>query len=241
MPRNMGTLLLAAVFVTVSAVGTAAAQPAPASQSRPAFELAQATVTALALADSIDQSIERIDRNRLADQSGRFEATTEARRALGRSQDANSLLGRPFGAPNSPVRKAAAAMRAPFSQLSTGLSEAIRIWEKLDRASDENEAVDLVRSSTTILSNEGPWERLVQATIGVTQVLLDVDRASVPGDVKSVRHLQLTKVERESVLASLRKSFPRLSTNARGGRPVEASAGVLFEFLNRPFANAEDP
>jgi hypothetical protein len=228
--------------VVLLAGGTAAPQSAPAAtQSRPAFELAQATVTALTLAATIEQSIDRIDRNRLSDQSGRFEATTEARRALGRSQEANSLLGRPLGAPDSAVRKAAAALRAPFSQLSNGLNDAIRTWEKLDRTTDENEAVDLVRSSTSILANEGPWERLGQATIGVTQALLDVERATVRGDLKSARHLQLTKVERETVVASLKKSFPRLSTNARGGRPAEASAAALFEFLNQPYANAEDP
>ncbi len=230
-------------LVVLLSVGTAAAQSAPAAaQGRPAFELAQATVTALTLAASIEQSIDRIDRNRLGDQSGRFEATTEARRALGRSQEANSLLGRPIGAPDSAIRKAAAAMRAPFNQLSSGLNDAIRTWEKLDRASDDNEAVDLVRSSTALLANESPWERLGQATIGVTHALLDVERAAVRGDLKSARHLQLTKVERETVIASLKKSFPRLSTNARGGgRPAEASATALFEFLNQPFANAEDP
>ena len=47
-------------------------------------------------------------------------------------------------------------MRAPFSQLATGLSDAIRIWEKLDRAAEENEAVDLVRSSVALLANEAP-------------------------------------------------------------------------------------
>src|SRR6187549_1130490 len=152
-------------LVVLLSGGTAAAQSAPAAaQGRPAFELAQATVTALTLAASIEQSIDRIDRNRLGDQSGRFEATTEARRALGRSQEANSLLGRPIGAPDSAIRKAAAAMRAPFNQLSSGLNDAIRTWEKLDRASDDNEAVELVRSSTALLANEGPWERLGQAT-----------------------------------------------------------------------------
>ncbi len=157
------------------------AQTAPAAaQGRPAFDLAQATVTALTMAASIEQSIDRIDRNRLGDQSGRFEATSEARRALGRSQEASSLLGKPIGAPDSPVRKAAAAMRAPFSQLSTTLNDAIRIWEKLDRAADENETVDLVRSSVALLANEAPWDRMQQATIGVTQALLDPNRAGRP-------------------------------------------------------------
>jgi hypothetical protein len=231
---------LAAALLLSGTIG--AAQSAPAStQGRPAYDLAQATVSALTRAASIEESIERIDRNRLGDQSGRFEATNEARRALGRSQEANSLLGKPIGAANSPIRKAATAMRAPFSQLSTALNDAIRTWEKLDRATDENEAVDLVRSSVALLANEGPWDRLAQATAGVTQALLDLERAAVPGDLTSVRHLQLTKVERESVLASLKKSFPRLSTSARGGRPAEASAGMLFEFLSRPLANADDP
>ena len=240
----MRTATLAGLLVAISSVGTLADRPQPApaaAQSRPAFELAQATVTALTLAASIEQSIDRIDRNRLGDQSGRFEATGEARRALGRSQEANSLLGKAIGPPDSAIRKAASAMRAPFSQLSTMLNDVIRIWDKLDRAADENETVDLVRSSVTLLANEGPWDRLGQATIGVTQALLDMGRATAAGDVKSVRHLQLTKVERETVLGALKKSFPRLSTNARGGRPAEASAGLLFEFLNQPYANAEDP
>jgi hypothetical protein len=230
-----------AIVLTLSG-GVAAAQSATAGKdARPAFDLAQATVTALTLAASIDESIDRIDRNRLGDQTGRFEATSEARRALGRSQEASSLLGRPIGASDSPVRKAAAAMRTPFNQLSTSLSDAIRIWEKLDRGADENESVDLVRSSVGLISNEAPWDRLGQATIGVTQALLDVSRAATPGDVKSARHLLLTKAERETVIASLQKSFPRLTTSARGGRPAEAAAGILFEFLGRPLLNAEDP
>ena len=227
-------------LVMTLAGGTAAAQPAPAAtQGRPAFDLAQASVAALALAASVEQSIDRIDRNRLADQSGRYEATSEARRALGRSQEASSLLGKPIGAPDSPIRKAAAAMRTPFNQLSTSIGDAIRIWEKLDRGADENETVDLVRSSVGLLANEAPWDRLGQATVGVTQALLDMSRAAVPGDVKSVRHLQLTKAERETVLAGLQKSFPRLTVNARGGRPAEAAAGILFEFLSRPLLNAD--
>jgi hypothetical protein len=228
------------LMMLLIAVAAGAQTPSPA-QSRPASDLAQATVTALTLAASIDQSIERIDRNRLADQSGRFEATSEARRALGRAQEANALLGRTIGAPDSQIRRAAAALRAPFSQLSNGLNDAIRLWEKLDRGADENESVDLVRSSTSILANEGPWERLAQATVGVTQALLDPSRADVPGDLKTARHLQLTKAERDGVLAALKQAFPRVSTNARGGRPAEVSAGILFEFLNRPLANAEDP
>lgn len=236
----MRATVIALVMMLVG--GTAAAQSAPAGKdARPAFELAQATVTALTLAASIEQSIDRIDRNRLADQSGRFEATSEARRAVGRSQEANSVLGRPIGAADSAIRKAAAAMRVPFNQLSTSLNDAIRIWEKLDRGADENESVDLVRSSVGFLANEAPWDRLAQATIGVTQALLDVSRAATPGDVKSVRHLLLSKAERETVLAGLQKSFPRLTASARGGRPAEAAAGLLFEFLNRPLLNAEDP
>ena len=232
MPRCMKPTLLA-LAVLLSGGTAAMAQTAPAAgQGRPAFDLAQATVTALTMAASIEQSIDRIDRNRLGDQSGRFEATSEARRALGRSQEANSLLGKPIGAPDSPIRKAAAAMRTPFSQLSTTLNDAIRIWEKLDRAADENETVDLLRSSVALLANEAPWDRMQQATIGVTQALLDPNRAG---------HLQLTKADRETVLAGLKKSFPRLSTTARGGRPPEAAAGILFEFLSQPLANAEDP
>ena len=93
-------------LVVLLSVGTATAQPAPAApQGRPAFELAQTAVTALTLAASIEQSIERIDRNRLGDQSGRFEATNEARRALGRSQEANSLLGEPIGFGEQPDPK----------------------------------------------------------------------------------------------------------------------------------------
>jgi hypothetical protein len=68
-----------------------------------------------------------------------------------------------------------------------------------------------------------------------------VNRAAVAGDLKTVQHLQLTKAERESVLASLQKTFPRLTTTARGGRAADVSAGILFEFLNRPLKNAEDP
>jgi hypothetical protein len=132
-------------------------------------------------------------------------------------------------------------MRAPFNQLSTSLNDAIRAWDKLDRGADENESVDLVRSSVGLLANEAPWDRLSQATIGVTQALLDMNRAAVAGDRTTVRHLQLTKLERDTVLAGLRKSFPRLTTNARGGRPPEAAAGILFEFLSRPLLNAEDP
>jgi hypothetical protein len=230
-----------ALVITIGS-GIATAQSAPAgAQARPAFDLAQAAVTALTLAAGVDQSIDRIDRNRLTDQSGRFEATSEARRALGRSQEAGAVLGKPIGAPDSQIRKAAAAMRAPFNQLSTSLNEAIRTWEKLDRGADENESVDLVRSSVGFISNEAPWDRLGQATIGVTQALLDMSRAAVPGDATTARHLQLTKAERDTVLAGLKKSFPRLTTSARGGRPPEAAAGILFEFLSRPLLNAEDP
>lgn len=210
-----------------------AAQSAPAAgQGRPAFDLGQATVTALTMAASIEQSIDRIDRNRLNDQSGRFDATSEARRALGRSQDANALLGKAIGPPDSQIRKTAAAMRAPFGQLSNSLNDAIRTWEKLDRITDENEMVDLVRSSAALLSNEAPWDRLQQATIGVTQALLDPTRAG---------RLLLSQTERDTLLAGLKKSFPRLTATARGGRPAEAAAGILFAFLSQPLANAEDP
>ena len=198
-------------LVVLLSGGTAAAQSAPApAQSRPAFELAQATVTALTLASSIEQSIDRIDRNRL----GEIPAGSRPRPKLvrARPESRGELAARPaIGAPDSAIRKAAAAMRAPFNQLSSGLNDAIRIWEKLNRVSDDNEAVDLVRSSTALLANEGPWERLGQATIGVTHALLDLERAAVRGNLKSARHLQLTKVERETVIASLKKSFPRLS------------------------------
>jgi hypothetical protein len=230
-----------AIIVTLGGA-PAAAQSAPTgAPGRPAFDLAQAAVTALTLAAGVEQSIDRIDRNRLGDQSGRFEATSEARRAVGRSQEAGSVLGKPIGAPDSQIRKAAAAMRTPFNQLSTSLSDAIRMWERLDRGADENETVDLVRSSVGLLANEAPWDRLGQATVGVTQALLDMSRAGVAGDASTVRHLQLTKAERDTVLAGLKKSFPRLTTNARGGRPAEAAAGILFEFLSRPLLNAEDP
>jgi hypothetical protein len=236
----MNTAVIA-LLTSIAAASGLNAQSAAGAAPGPAFQLAQASVTALTLAASIEQSIDRIDRNRLNDQSGRFEATSEARRALGRSQEAGSLLGKQYGASDSPIRKAAAAMRTPFNQLSTDLNDAIRIWEKLDRGADENESVDLVRSSVGLLSNEAPWDRLAQATIGVTQALLDVSRAASPGDLKSVRHLLLTKAERDSLVAGLQKSFPRLTANARGGRPAEAAAGILFEFLNRPLLNAEDP
>jgi hypothetical protein len=229
------TIALLVLFGTTPAFAQA---PTP---GRPAFDLAQHTVTVLTMAAAIEQSIERIDRNRLGDQSGRFEATSEARRALGRSQEASALLGKPLGAPESFVRKAAAGLRAPFNQLSSGLSDAIRTWEKLDRTTDENENVDLIRSSVALISNEAPWDRLTQATIGVTQALLDLGRAAVPGDLKTVRHLVLSKTERETVLASLKKSFPRLTASSRGGRPPEAAAAILFEFLSQPLLNAEDP
>jgi hypothetical protein len=241
MPGCMRTHAFAAVLVLSGAVAAAQSPPpAPASDAA-AFELAQAAVTALTLAASVEQSIDRIDRNRLGTPSGRFEATSEARRALGQSQQASAVLGKPIGPANSSVRKVAAAMRAPFNQLSSNLGDAIRTWEKLERTPDENETVDLVRSSAALLGNEGPWDRLAQATIGVTQALLDVSRAAVPGDMQTVRHLQLTKDQRDSLLERLRKAFPRLTATSRGGTPAETAAGILFEFLTRPLLNAEDP
>lgn len=231
---------VAFVVMFGGAVAASQGQPAPA-QATGAFELAQAAVKAFSLAASIEESVERIDRNRLTDQSGRFEATNLARRALGQSQDASSLFGRPIGPANSPVRKAAGAMRAPFNQLSSSLGDAIRVWEKIDRANDENESADLVRSSTALLTNEGPWERLGQATVGVTDALLDMSRATAPGDKTTVRHLLLTKAERETVLTALKQAFPRLATNARGGRVAESAAGILFEFLSQPLAGSDEP
>jgi hypothetical protein len=224
------TVLVAlAAAATMSASQGGAPAPAGAGQPRPAAELATATVSALQIAESIEQLIDRIDRNRLGDQSSRFEATSTARSALGRAQEGVALFGRPIGAPGDPIRRSATAVRNAFSTLSMQLNEAIRLWDKLAAASDENETSDVVRALTSILSDERAWQVLHQGTRDVTAALVEKDR------------LLLTRAERDAVLAGLKKSFPRLGTASRGGGNAYAAAAVLHEFLTRPLAAADEP
>jgi hypothetical protein len=236
-------LRAAALFVVVSVCSrpvSAQSAPAPAG-ARPAQALTTAAITALTLAAAIDQSLDRIDRNRLGDQNVRLEATGHVRRALDRSREAQSLFSKPLGAAGDPVRKSADGMRAPFSQLSSGLNQIVSVWDKMALVSDENEIVEMVRTTEGILANERPWEMLVRATQDLTLALLDISRAGVPGDIKTVRHLRLTRDEREAQLARLEKAFPAVTSGARGGRAPDVAAGILHEFLTRPYASEDEP
>ena len=217
----------------------AQSKPAPAA-GRPAYELAGAAIQGLTAAVAIEESLDRIDRNRLGDRGGRFDATSEVRRAIDRSRDAAALFNRQFGASNDPLRRSAGAMRNAFTTLSSGLNEVLTLWDKLNTSTEESELSDLVRSSAARLTDERPWQMLHKATQDTSLALLDVSRAAVPGDIKSARHLRLTKSEREIIVAQLKTAFPRLAAGAGGtGRTGEVAAGELLEFLSRPYL-AED-
>jgi hypothetical protein len=202
---------------------------AGAAEARPAAELVKATVAALAIADSIEQLVDQIDRNRLGDPSSRFEGSSTARRALGRAQEGAALFSRPMGAQEDPIRRSATAVRNMFTQISGQLNEAVRLWDKLSTVTDENEMSDVVRALASTLSDERAWQILNQATRDVTNAIVEKDR------------LLLTRAERDAAVAALKSAFPRLGTTSRGGGNVYASAALLHDFLTRPQPTADQP
>jgi hypothetical protein len=229
-------------MLVIGAVTTGlATQSKPAAIERPAYELAGATIQALTMAGAIEESLGRIDRNRLGDRGGRFEATNDVRRAIDRSRDAATLLNRPFGASNDPLRRSANTMRSAFTTLSSGLNEAISLWDKLNLSTEESELSDLLRSAESRLTDERPWQMLHKGVQDATLALLDTTRAATPGDVKTARHLRLSRSEREIVLAQLKTAFPRIASGARGGRLADMAAAELHEFLTRPYLGEDEP
>jgi hypothetical protein len=222
--------LLGALVTSGVAFADQGGASAPA-QARPAAELAHTTVKALTLAESIEQLLDRIDRNRLGEQSSRFDAMSSARSALSRAQEGAALFGRPMGAPGDPIRRSSTALRNAFNTLSSQLNEAIRLWDKLasiTSISEESETSDVVRALATILSDERAWQGLTQGTRDVTNALTEKER------------LLLTRAERDAVVASLKGAFPRLGTNSRGGTNTYAAASVLHDFLTRPVPAADE-
>jgi hypothetical protein len=238
--RRLVRASVAVLIVAFSAPALADQSKPSQTITRPAYELVGTTIRALTLAASIEQAIDRIDRSRLGDRGGRFEATTQARQALDRSREAGGLFSRPFGANNDPLRRSAGNLRNAFNAMSMGFSDAISLWDKLSLSVEESEVSDIIRSSEAKLIDERPWQMLQKATQDLSLALLDVGRAPVPGDVKTARHLRLTRSEREIVIAQLTTAFPGVTTGGRAGIAGGAAA-ELHAFLTRPYAAEDEP
>jgi hypothetical protein len=235
MLRSPFRLVLSAVALTMLGPSAAWADQGAAPAPRPAFDLAQATVSALAIAEDIEELIARVDRNRLGDPSSRFEGTNAARQVQGLAQKGANLFNRPLGASGDPVRRSATGLRAAFTTIAMQMNDAVGQFDKLATAESENDTSDAVRALTAAFSDERAWQMLQQATRDVLTAL-----TTGAGGAAGPSRLALTRAERETVLAGLTKAFPRLGTNSRGGGNAFTSAALVHELLTRPAPAADE-